>query len=269
MTGPKAAELPIHFVVSDEFIWPELRDNSNKIISRERLSELSGWIKNNWLLRTCYHLRQAGMLATISAEPDPEAVNFYSIFDYGRKHRRHDVFALVPRGDGHFPMLADFIVNQNGLRAYSDKEDWVPHWPQPGILKRNPDRVSMAARVVFKAREINLTKEIKLNSFNDELSGMGFEFHIDALDLASGKHSWNDYREADGVLAVRNLTYRDALKKPASKLINAWFAETPALLGPEPAFQELRQSELDYIEVRSKEDVLRALRHLRARFETN
>jgi len=63
---------------------------------------------------------------------------------------------------------------------------------------------------------------------------------------------------------VRNLTRYDARYKPASKLVNAWWAEVPALLGPEPAFQELRQSPLDYFEIRSVEDVLRAVAQLKA-----
>jgi hypothetical protein len=47
---------------------------------------------------------------------------------------------------------------------------------------------------------------------------------------------WHDYSTDDLVLAVRDLTEKDALVKPASKLVNAWIAGVPALLGPEPAF---------------------------------
>lgn len=263
MAMAKDVIVPVNFVVADEFVWPELRADSDEIIPDERLSKLSGGIKNNWLLRTCYHLRQAGILATICAEPDPEAINFYSIFDYGRRECRPDVFALVPRGDGHFPMLADFIVNQNGIRVRSSNEDWIPHWPQPGILKRNPSRAGDLRTVVFKGRMFNITGALQSNSFASKLNALGFEFHIDAFDPVSGKHAWNDYQNADVVLAVRNLTQKDALKKPPSKLVNAWFAEVPALLGPEPAFQELRKSDLDYIEVRSENDILAALRHLK------
>jgi len=52
--------------------------------------------------------------------------------------------------------------------------------------------------------------------------------------------------------------------KPASKLYNAWRAGVPALLGPEPAFRELRCDPLDYFEVRSVPDVLTAIDRLRA-----
>ena len=78
-----------------------------------------------------------------------------------------------------------------------------------------------------------------------------------------GAHNWNDYAQSDAVLAVRNLTLYDADKKPASKLVNAWFAELPALLGPEPAFRELGTPGEDYIEVFTPRDVLEALKGLR------
>jgi hypothetical protein len=51
--------------------------------------------------------------------------------------------------------------------------------------------------------------------------------------------------------------------KPATKLVNAWLAGTPALLGAEPAFAGLRRSELDYLEVATPDDALGALRRLR------
>lgn len=74
---------------------------------------------------------------------------------------------------------------------------------------------------------------------------------------------WHDYSEADLVLAVRDLTQKDALVKPASKLVNAWIAGVPALLGPEPAFQKLMQSHLDYIEVATPQAALDAIRKLK------
>jgi hypothetical protein len=47
--------------------------------------------------------------------------------------------------------------------------------------------------------------------------------------------------------------------KPPSKLINAWLAHTPAMLGDEPAFVNLRRSPLDYLSISTPEDVVRSL----------
>lgn len=82
--------------------------------------------------------------------------------------------------------------------------------------------------------------------------------------MATGAHMWHDYRHADVVLAVRNLTAKDALAKPASKLVNAWLAGVPAILGPEPAYREIRRSDLDYIEVKTAQEALDALARLRS-----
>ena len=52
--------------------------------------------------------------------------------------------------------------------------------------------------------------------------------------------------------------------KPASKLINAWLAGTPALLADEPAFAHLKRSALDYIAIETPQDVIAAVDRLRA-----
>ena len=64
------------------------------------------------------------------------------------------------------------------------------------------------------------------------------------------------------MLAVRPEASDLYIHKPASKLINAWLAGVPALLGPEYAFRELRRSSLDYFEVSSLEDAIAAVKAL-------
>jgi hypothetical protein len=92
---------------------------------------------------------------------------------------------------------------------------------------------------------------------------MGIELDFPKDDEDDMAHQWRDYSNSDAVIAVRNLTEQDASIKPASKLINAWIAGVPALLGPEPAFRELRKSPLDYIEVTEAASVLDELRRWR------
>src|SRR5436309_1927650 len=55
----------------------------------------------------------------------------------------------------------------------------------------------------------------------------------------------------DAVLVLAVRPEGRSTNKPASKLVNAWLAGVPALLGPEIAYRELRRSELDYCEVSS------------------
>jgi hypothetical protein len=67
---------------------------------------------------------------------------------------------------------------------------------------------------------------------------------------------WYEYVDVDLALGYQHEAPTMLAFKPASKLINAWLAEVPPLLGPEPAYQNLRRSELDYLPVDSGRDVL-------------
>jgi hypothetical protein len=51
--------------------------------------------------------------------------------------------------------------------------------------------------------------------------------------------------------------------KPFSKLTNSWLAGVPAILGAEPSYQQVRKGLLDYVEVRSKDEVFEALKLLK------
>ena len=139
----------------------------------------------------------------------------------------------------------------------------VWHWPQPGIIPRDPARGPRVEQLCYKGRLLNLDDAFRSEAFLAQMAAIGVTFEIDAFDGLRGQHDWNDYAGSDAVLAVRNLTLYDARKKPASKLVNAWFADLPALLGPEPAFRELGTPGEDYIEVRTQADVLEALSALR------
>jgi hypothetical protein len=81
--------------------------------------------------------------------------------------------------------------------------------------------------------------------------------------VKSKKADWTDHRAVDVIIAIRDCTIYDANNKPPSKLINAWLAGCPGVLGPEPAFQQLRESELDYIEARTVDDIVNAVGRLK------
>jgi hypothetical protein len=254
----------VHFSCPADLVWPELRDPAQvAVIDGDRLSGYSGGILNSWVVRTAYELRLRGASISIGPGLRRDAINLASVRDFGRRDRDPHAFVVIPRGDAHDPGLADFTIEQNFQRPETPRRASIAHWPQPGIVARNPARGTRIEVLTFKGRLLNLASAFRGQAFRDALSGLGIAFEIDAFEGLRGQHSWNDYHGADVVLAVRNMTLADARGKPASKLINAWFAEVPALLGPEPAFQELRRSELDFVEVRSPDEALKALRRLK------
>src|SRR5204862_3945868 len=77
------------------------------------------------------------------------------------------------------------------------------------------------------------------------------------------RSQWHDYREVDAVVAIRSFSGRDFGYKPATKLYQAWHAGVPSVLGNESAFIAERRSDLDYLEAKTFDDAVTALRRLK------
>lgn len=136
---------------------------------------------------------------------------------------------------------------------------FIPHWPQPSIIPRNPERGDIFENVTFLGNEINLVPEFREQIWYDQLKDLGLKFQ-----KKLSHDEWHDYSDIDVVLAIRELGRQNNWRgKPASKLYSAWHAGVPAILGYESAFQAERKSDLDYLEATSLEEVISALRQLR------
>lgn len=262
-TSAPALRVPVHFVVPEFALWPEIRAGRIDAIDDALLAERAVGSPNGWVSRTFFHLRQKGEQVTISSACRRDCVNVVSPRDFRRRARPTWAFILMPRADAHHSMLANFELRQNDATAPSTAAANIAYWPQAGLQRRDPARGTRLESISFKGRRINLGPEFRDEAFHAALGRLGITFEVDAFDGLLGANNWGDYRSTDAVLAVRNLTLRDALQKPASKLVNAWFGEVPAVLGPEPAYRALRQSELDYLEVRTPAEALQALARLK------
>lgn len=252
---------PVNFVCPEELVWPELKEGQELPLTGETLSRRSGKLTNNWVLRPYHGLLSRGENVSLSNMAVSGAINIASLHEISRCRVRGDEFVVCAHGDAHPTRYANFRIRQNFLRAPTAVTANVLHFPQPGLIPRDPARGTRVERITFKGHS-SLTKDLLSDRFAAELRDIGIEFEKDYRSFETGQHRWNDYRNADVVLAVRNVTRYKASFKPASKLINAWMAGVPALLGPEPAFEELRKSDLDFITVKSSDDVLRELQRL-------
>ncbi len=255
---------PVNFVCPDEVIWPELRNWTGERLDDQVLSDRSGGILHSWLLRTYYQLGVVGIKTTVTSALRPDAINLVSVRDFGKRQRDLKSFVVVPQGDAHHSQMANFRILQNGVRPVDDAAAVIWHWPQPGIIPRDPDRQHRMEQLCYKGRVRNLYKVFRSDEFVEDLKKIGVTFEIDAYDGLRGEHNWNDYAHSDAVLAIRNLTIYDMSKKPASKLVNAWFADIPALMGPEPAFRELGTNGEDYLEIRTPQDAIDAITTLKS-----
>lgn len=221
-----------------------------------------------WILQTYLRLRQAGHPVVLRGEPPAEGFVVYHAKHarslLRRAHRLGHAVLVGVRADNSEPASADFEVNQNSVYADGKRRFHVPHWPQPGLLPRDPRRGSRIERVEFKGFLANLAPEFRHPDWAQWLAQRNLQWRVDAVEwkhLAWSRErlTWNDFRETDLLLAVRPGDPSGYTHKPATKLYNAWHAAVPALLGREPAFRELRRDPLDYLEVSSLEEAKAAV----------
>jgi len=213
-----------------------------------------------WVLQTYLRLARAGLAVELAAVPPAEGlIVFHAKQARALRRQAHllgDAILVAARADNRQPLIADFEILQNAHFADGRRRFHMPHWPQPGLLPRDPARGTTIKRLVYKGFEGNLSLEFSRPEWRQLLADRGIEWVVDAARFAgretdSQAMDWPDFREADLILAVRPGGRNRATNKPASKLINAWLAGVPALLGPEVAYLDLRRSELDYFEVSS------------------
>ncbi len=231
---------------------------------------------------TYIRLRQAGHAVQLSNYPPRNGIVVVFAGDMrqfqAERSRKNRPTVVCVQADRLAPEVsfADVIVQHNGLREDGRRRFFIPNWPQPGLVPRAPDRGADVTTVTYKGNTDNLRPEFLTKKWERFLAERGLTFVVDAplesddprlaglgAGIRIGSNSkWHDYAETDVVLAVRPPSLDRYRHKPAVKLINAWRAGTPALLGPEPAYRELRRSPLDYLEISSPKDAAEAMSRL-------
>ena len=256
----------VHFLIRHADKWRALLDAERRAPGHASVDDLHASIVTNedcWIVSTYLQLRGRVDNVHLATQPVPGQMCVVSGLDVGIRDYRPDTFYIGARSDGPDPALCQLRVVQNGLQAAAGLGHCIPHWPQPALLPRHVERGTRIETLAFYGSENNLDPRFRTPAFEASLLGLGVRLRIHGREGADSV-AWNDYRDVDLVLAARNLTRDDALTKPASKLVNAWLAGVPALLGPEPVFRDLRRSELDYVEVSTADDALRAIARFRA-----
>jgi hypothetical protein len=251
MTAPRR----IVFVHSQPRLWRDLAELAQPPAPGEVADRIREG-RSAWVLQTYLWLRRRGLAAELSTHCLPGTLCILHYDDLRARDFTAESYLLGVRCDRPPMLLADQQVVQTPLLANGVSSHFVPNWPQPGLLPRAEARGTRVERVGFVGRERNLAPPFRSPEFRRELAQQGFA-------LVVREKPWWDYRDLDVILAVRVASPAKLRTKPASKLVNAWHAGCPALLGPEPAFEARRSSPLDFLSVAAPEDALAALRRLR------
>jgi hypothetical protein len=219
-----------------------------------------------WTLQTYLYLNDYGFpCKLVDTMPDEGIVVSHRDFLDDSFQPSSKILLVCLRADVDRHPYAQLHVVQNPYQALPKRplELWesyfIPHWPQPSIIPRDPERGEIFENVTFLGNEVNLVPEFRDHAWYEQLENLGLKFQ-----KKLSHDQWHDYSTTDVVLAVRELGRENHWRgKPASKLYSAWHAGVPAVLGYESAFQAERKSDLDYLEVTSLEEVISALRQLR------
>jgi hypothetical protein len=216
----------------------------------------------NWVLQTYLRLKSAGYPIVLSPELPTEGIvvtfNGLLPLDFVPNPRQYLV-SISADNSPHMYAQLHVVQNRTQTKMLADSFH-IPHWPQAGLIPRDAGRGIRFERAVFFGDSLNLAEELRGPEWRRSLAETGIDWTV--RDQQSAKNM--DYSDVDVVVAVRSFQRRGFIRKPASKLYNAWIAGVPALLGVEFAFREERRSELDFIEVTSCQAAISAIRRLKA-----
>jgi hypothetical protein len=134
---------------------------------------------------------------------------------------------------------------------------FMPLWPHPNLLARDPARLDRFENVCFFGERSNLAPELADTRWKDKLRNeLGLNF------IVCGADRWHDYQDADCVVAVRSFGRSGYVHKPATKLYNAWLAGVPFIGGTDSAYAADGEPGRDFLQAATPEELFGHLRHL-------
>jgi hypothetical protein len=254
---------PIYFVNLNSSKWRELLIHSELPNDLETYYEKCTIGDDIWSTQLYLHLRQQGLNVHLVDRLIPGEICVVPYHFLLIKKLPFNSYVVAIQTDSPRPEICEQRVTLNELCVWDDNDCSVPHLPNPLLQPRDRTRGTTLENLDFKGGICNIAKPFLDPNFEQQLAALGIQFRFTSKNPQLPVREWGDYRQTDVVIAVRNATFTDLGVKPAVKLINAWLAGCPAILGPEPAYRALRRSDLDFIEVCSPNEAIAALKRLK------
>jgi hypothetical protein len=214
--------------------------------------------RDAWILSTYLQLRQRGMPVRLSPCFVPDRICFAHRDDHAAALDLWRSFTVCVRADRERAFTANMEVVQSPAVVDNLAAHYMPHWPQPGLMPRDQARGDSLYRIGFFGPAKNLAAELRSPAFTEQLRELGME-----LVIREARQSWNDYRDIDAVVAIRDGAPYFLAGKPPAKLINAWRAGCPAIVGSEPAFHHYGCHGRDFLYATNAAEALTALKRLK------
>ena len=212
-----------------------------------------------WLFQTWFEIRNKTEAILSTSLPEEGAIVTLSNFLHPtfRASNKQCVAAVVADFLPHPGAQIQILQNAAHARRLPGSV-FVPHWPQPNLIPRDPDNGQRFENLAYFGDPQNLAPELCSPDFLLQLRARcGLELSF------RGPDRWHDYSDVDAVLAVRDFSRAAHLHKPATKLYNAWLAGVPLVTGQDSACAAEGVAGQDHLRVDSPADLLEALEHLK------
>ncbi len=248
---------PINFVHRGFCNWQDIATPTATDTTIDNFADRLMMGREVWGVQAFHLLRQRGHLVQLSDDYKEGAINIVHREDLDSATIPDDIFIVSIRADRDPSFDTQMEIVQNRHSVWRKSDIYIPHWPQPGIIPRDPARAATIENLVFMGKACHLADAFSTPEFTEALTKLGVKLRIQ-------DNNWWDYQSADIVLAIRKGSPFYLSIKPASKLVNAWHAGCPAILGNEAGYTELRRSELDFFATDSPGEVLRFILELKS-----
>lgn len=191
-----------------------------------------------WIVQTYLLLREQGQSVELGAAFSRNAINIAHVAQLARLQRPAGCFVVGVRADYPPVRWCHYHIVQNQTQI-GPRSIWLPHWPQPGLITRDPSRGDQVQRVAYFGRAVNhYTRFFHRASgyfrVRDALGNICSQLGLDLVER--GPECWNDFSDVDVVVGLREFGNHTFDTKPPTKLINAWLAGTVFIGGADSAY---------------------------------
>ena len=238
-------------------LWPELTSPDSWMeIDRVEAGRLHT-IEGIWIVSTYLRLKARQQHVKIVDRLVPDAINICTAESLIYAPGSHRAFIVSVQADRGTLGWGDYTLVQSPVHAARPRTCLIDHWPQPGLLARDPARGHEIRRVGYLGYLENLAPAFRGEPFRKALSSLGVDWSIRERPA-----EWHNYSDLDLCLAVRGTSNTWIKTKPATKLFHAWISGCPALLGREPAYRYWGEPGRNYFEVDNPAQALETVRML-------
>ena len=214
----------------------------------------------SWIYMTWIALTSAGHNCALSPDipEDGILIALSGFFSDSWRPPRGVFFADIVADYVPHPAAPRHILQNSAHAARLPRSVFMPFWPHPNLVPRDPARGGTFQSIAFVGDPGNLASELRSEEWAASLDkDLGLRLEIRRGDR------WHDYSDVDCVLAIRDFTRSRQLHKPGTKLYNAWLAGVPVIGGRDSAYAADGRCGIDHLKAASPDEVLAHLRQLR------